>query len=262
MEAYLKSNKALWDDWARFHPQTEFYNLAAFRRGASSLMPLEQEALGDVSGKSLLHLQCHFGQDTISWSRLGAAATGVDFSATAIATAQSLAAELREDTRFVEANVLDLHLEDRFDIVFTSYGVLTWLPDIQSWGEVAARHLKAGGVFFIAEFHPAMMMFDLEQGKYAYSYFSSPQPFVEEAIGSYADRSEGKKRKEYCWNYSLSEVINALMAQGLELIQLEEYPYSPYDCFPGMVPRPGGGFEVEALRGAPHLFTLLMRKPK
>lgn len=226
-------------------------------------MPPELQALQPVNGKTLLHLQCHFGQDTISWSRLGAEATGVDFSAKAIQTARSLAEEFQSGTRFIESDVLQLELGQAYDIVFTSYGVLTWLPDLSKWGEVVARHLKAGGTFFIAEFHPGLMMFDFDTGRYAYPYFGSAHPSsAEEVTGSYAEEGEGTTRMEYTWSYSISEVINALMRQGLKLEAFEEYSGSPFNCFPNMQKRPDGWYECKALAGAPHLFTLTMSKPE
>ena len=261
MNPYLQANRELWDGWASFHPQTEFYNMEAFRNGASSLMKPELEALQPVEGKTLLHLQCHFGQDTLSWARLGARATGVDFSGTAVATAQRLAESLGLSTRFVQSDVLELDLKEAFDIVFTSYGVLTWLPDLDSWGEVVARHLKPGGVFFIAEFHPALMMLDFDTGKHEYPYFGSEMPsFAEEVVGSYADHEEGKSRMEYTWSYSLSSVFNALLKQGLSIEAFDEYPYSPFNCFPNMRQRDDGAFECASMAGAPHLFTLKARK--
>lgn len=260
MEKYLKANRELWNAWAGFHPETKLYQMEAFRNGATSLMQLERTALEPVSGQSLLHLQCHFGQDTISWSRLGAKAVGVDFSEKAIATATSLANDMAVDTAFIEADVLQLDLGRMFDIVFTSYGVLTWLPDLTKWAEVVARHLKPGGTFFIAEFHPGLVMLDLETGKYAYSYFKNTEPFEETVTGSYADPQEGTARTEYSWAYSISEVLNALIGQGLLLESFEEYPYSPYDCFPKMNKRADGMYESALLKGVPHLFTLKMQK--
>ncbi|NRA48965.1 MAG: class I SAM-dependent methyltransferase [Phaeodactylibacter sp.] len=261
MDTYIKANQKLWNDWAGFHPETEMYNMEAFKKGATSLMPLELNALGDVKGKTLLHLQCHFGQDTISWARRGARATGVDFSETAIATAKGLAKELESDTEFVQSNVLELNLGMGFDFVFTSYGVLVWLPDLDKWAEVVSKHLNPGGTFYIVEFHPGLMMFDFDTAKYAYAYFKDAVPYKEEVTGSYADPEEGTVRTEYSWSYSLSEIIAALMSKGLLLDAFEEYPYSPYDCFPNMVKRNDGMFESELLKGAPHLFSLKMHKP-
>ena len=264
MHNYFKDNQSLWDDWAGFHPETPFYDMAAFRAGASSLKPIEREALGDVQGKSLLHLQCHFGQDTLSWARLGAEAVGVDFSKTAIEKARALNEELGLSAEFIQANVLQLSgkLNRQFDIVFTSYGTIVWLPKLETWGKVIAEHLKPGGVFYMAEFHPAMHMFDFESGRYAYSYFNEGKPYSEQATGSYAQRNEGIKRTEHTWSHSLAEIFSALLRQGLRIVDFQEYPYSPYDCFPNMEEIAPGKFQCRELRGVPHLYAVKVEKLK
>jgi len=123
-----------------------------FRNGEVHLYPIEIEEVGDVRGKSLLHLQCHFGMDTMSWARLGADVTGLDFSDNAIETARQISAELEIPARFVCSNIYDAPnvLSEKFDIVFTSYGALCWLPDLKKWGEVVAHFVKPGGIFYIA----------------------------------------------------------------------------------------------------------------
>jgi len=264
MEQYIKANEKLWDEWAAFHPGTSFYDMEAFLKGKNSLMPVELNALGEVNGKSLLHLQCHFGQDSLSWARMGAKVTGVDFSQAAIKLARELNHKLGLDARFLRSNVLKLKgkIEERFDIVFTSYGVLTWLNDLQRWAEVVAHHLKPGGTFYIVEFHPGMMIFDFDNGKYTYPYFFEEKPIVETAIGSYADPDEGKARKEHTWQHSLAEIMQPLIDQGLTLINFKEYNWSPYDCFPSMERIGQNKYQVKALRGAPHLFSLKFEKPK
>ncbi len=142
----------------------------------STLKDLEREEVGDVTGKSLLHLQCHFGLDTLFWARLGVNVTGVDFSETAIALAKSLAQEESLDATFVHSDLYDLPhvLSEQFDIVYTSYGVIGWLPDLQPWGSIIARFLKPGGFFYIAEGHPFMWLLDDTSSdfKVAHSYFS------------------------------------------------------------------------------------------
>ena len=147
------------------HIKSATYNVEGFKRGMLTLHDPELEGLGDVSGKKLLHLQCHFGLDTLSWARMGADVTGVDFSEEAIITAKSLAGELGIKADFLCSNIYDLEgkLETEFDVVYTSYGVINWLHDIKEWGRIAARYLKPGGVFFMAEFHPFMWVFDDEE---------------------------------------------------------------------------------------------------
>lgn len=263
MKDYLKSNEALWDEWARIHPDTAMYNMPAFLSGATSLKSIEREALGDVGGKQLLHLQCHFGQDTLSWARLGAEAVGVDFSQEAIKIARQLNEELGLSAAFLQSDVLQLSgkLQRQFDIVFTSYGVLNWLPELDSWGEVVAEHLKPGGRFYIVEFHPAFYMFDHEGGNYAYSYFNQGVPYTEQVEGSYAKLEEGRWRTEHSWSHSLADIMGALLRQGLVLEAFEEYPYSPYNCFPNMEAVEPGRYQCRSLPGVPHLFSLKMRKP-
>src|SRR5690349_19544695 len=139
LEASFASNQRLWDAWTKVHAEGEFYDVAGFRKGGVRLRPYEIAALGDVTGKTLLHLQCHFGLDTLSWARLGAKVTGADFSPASIRLARRLAGEVGfEDARFVLANIYDLPtvLDGQFDVVYTSRGVLSWLPDISRWARV------------------------------------------------------------------------------------------------------------------------------
>ncbi|MCB9263661.1 MAG: class I SAM-dependent methyltransferase [Lewinellaceae bacterium] len=263
MEKYLKENQKLWDEWASFHPETEMYDIQSFLEGKNSLMPPELEALGDVRGKRLLHLQCHFGQDTLSWARMGAEATGVDFSEKAIETARMLNSQLGLNARFLQSDILDLKgkLEGQFDIIFTSYGVITWLPTLRPWAEAIRHYLRAGGSFFIVEFHPVFMLFDMETGKTAYPYFFEEDPIETEINGgSYAGNYEGgSSHKEYTWQHTLSDITMALLNAGLVLEEFREYDYSPYNCWPNMEEKAPGKFRSKLLPGVPHLFSLKMR---
>jgi len=151
-------NRASWNARTPVHLRSRFYDLEAFKAGQTSLKPIELEQVGDVRGKSLLHLQCHFGQDTLSWARLGARVTGLDLSDVAIAEARALASGLGIRARFVEGNVYDapaLLGGERFDVVFTSYGVVGWLPRLEPWARAIAASLAPGGTFHGVEFHPA-----------------------------------------------------------------------------------------------------------
>jgi 2-polyprenyl-3-methyl-5-hydroxy-6-metoxy-1,4-benzoquinol methylase len=161
---YIKYNENLWNHWTDLHAKSEWYDLEGFKAGRLSLGDIEREVLGDVAGKSLLHLQCHFGLDTLSWARLGARVTGVDFSEKAISLARALGSELEIPATFVRSNIYDLpdNLSGQFDIVFTSYGVLWWLPDIKEWAKVVAHFLRPGGTFLLVEFHPLASVFDPE----------------------------------------------------------------------------------------------------
>ena len=161
MDARLAVNRQNWNERVPVHAASDFYGVDRFKAGAISLNDVEREEVGPVAGKSLLHLQCHFGMDTMSWSRLGARATGVDFSNAAIELARGLNAELGLDTRFICSNVYDLPeaLDEQFDVVYTASGVLVWLPDLTAWAEVAARFLKPGGTFYLFEGHPLCHIF-------------------------------------------------------------------------------------------------------
>src|SRR6266852_5932566 len=147
MDTYSKANLDWWNEVVGVHAQGDTYGLERFKAGMSKLKYLEREEVGEVTGKSLLHLQCHFGMDTLSWARLGASVTGVDFSEEAIALAQSLSQELAIPARFLQTNIYDLPdvLDEQFDLVFTSYGAICWLPDLKPWGQLIARYLKPGG---------------------------------------------------------------------------------------------------------------------
>ncbi|WP_422107460.1 class I SAM-dependent methyltransferase [Winogradskyella sp.] len=240
---YFTVNKETWNKKVIVHAQSEMYKMTAFKAGESSLMPYELKALGDVSGKSLLHLQCHFGQDTLSWSRMGAQCVGVDLSDEGIKLAEQLNDELKLDAKFVCCNVLDTskHVSKTFDIVFTSYGVIGWLPDLKPWAKMIAERLKVGGTFYMVEFHPILWMFDYidDQPKMRYHY-NQDEVIYEEYEGTYANNSAKMVSKEYGWNHGLSEVINALIEAGLQIDYLNEYDESPYNVFPDLIKQENG----------------------
>ena len=229
---YKSINKESWNRRTESHFDSEFYDNANFIKGKNSLNQIELNLLGDVSGKSILHLQCHFGQDTISFTRLGAKATGADLSDKATAKAKELATMTGSNAEFVCCDIYDLPkvLDGQFDIVFTSYGTIGWLPNLDKWAGVIKHFLKPSGQFLIADFHPALWMFDDDFEGVKYNYFKDG-PIVETETGSYADKN-GKWEKEYvCWNHSLAEILTSLMSQGLAIKKFEEFDYSPYDCF-------------------------------
>jgi len=211
------------------HAASKEYDLEGFLAGKNSLHRIELEKIGDVSDKKLLHLQCHFGLDTISWERLGAKATGVDFSDTAIELAREIAKKTDVDTEFVCSNIYDLpeNHDGEYDIVFTSYGVLCWLNNIDRWGEIIAHYLKPGGRFLIVESHPFMWVFDdnSEELGVKYSYWHQDDPLNWEDEGTYAD-AEAKitNKKSYEWQHTVSDVLNALIKAGLTIDEVDEFP--------------------------------------
>ena len=243
---FAKTNKASWNRKVDFHVQSEFYNVEGFLKGKSSLNSIELNLLGDIKNKKVLHLQCHFGQDTLSLARLGAKATGVDLSDKAIEVAKELSLKDRAEATFICCNVYELpnHLEDTFDVVFTSYGTIGWLPDINKWGKLVSRYLKPGGEFIFVEFHPVVWMFDDDFKKISYDYFNSG-PIVEYESGTYADRNADLKQEYVMWNHSMSDVIGSLITHGLEIKSVNEFDYSPYPCFKNTVEFEPGKHRIE-----------------
>jgi SAM-dependent methyltransferase len=259
LQQYFNSNKSLWNKRAEVHFYSDFYNVKDFKEGKSSLNKIEIDELGDVIGKTLLHLQCHFGMDTISWSRNGAIATGLDFSESAINIARDLARELNQDVRFICCNVYDakVHLNEKFDIIYTSYGTIGWLPDLQKWADVISGLLKPGGRFYIVDFHPMVWMFDEKFDYFKYSYFNNGHPIIEENSGTYAVKDASLQDKEYGWNHSISEIIGSLLSSGLKLLFFNEHSYSPYNCFSNMIETEKGKWKIRNLEDKiPALFSL------
>ncbi|WP_154223495.1 class I SAM-dependent methyltransferase [Marinicella rhabdoformis] len=236
---YLKLNKKAWDAKTKIHVKSSFYDVPAFKAGNNTLNDIEMKALGDVSGKSLLHLQCHFGLDSLSWARLGAKVTGVDLSSVAIKQAQDLSEQCDLHATFICDDVINyLQKRRQFDVVFTSYGTICWLSDIKAWAQGVARQLKPGGTFFMAEFHP---VYDLLDG---YSYFHQLEPDVEtETV--YTENKSEEKQAIAVWSHPLGEVISALLCAGLSIQAFEEFDYSPYDCFDNMEERQAGQFHLQ-----------------
>jgi len=270
-EASFAANRALWDAWTAIHATGQFYDLEGFKGGGIRLRPYEIEMVGGVAGRSLLHLQCHFGIDTLSWARLGARVTGADLSPAAIDLARALADELGfPDAHFVCSNLYDLPkaLEGTFDIVYTSRGVLGWLPDIRGWARVVAHFLAPGGRFFITEVHPVVMALEDEdvgpgELRLRYPYWEHREPLVFDVKGSYADPdADAGENVEHGWDHSLGEIVTALIEAGLRIDTLVEHPFLDWKV----------GFLVEDAEGKwrlppdargelPLMFSLLATKP-
>lgn len=230
-EHQVESNRSLWDKWTAAHVQSDFYHVDTFKAGDNRLRDYEIEEVGNVRGKDLLHLQCHFGLDTLSWARLGANVTGIDYSAAAVTEAQKLATEVGIGARFLHSNVYDLpeNLEGDFDIVYTSRGVLGWLPDLQRWAEVIAHFLRPGGMFYITEAHPVMYIFDDDESatelKVKYDYFKK-DALSFPVKGSYADPDADVDHDvEYGWDHPIGDVVTSLASRGLHIEFLHEFPY-------------------------------------
>jgi SAM-dependent methyltransferase len=264
----LEVNRKRWDTLVPFHLKSRFYGVKDFKAGKSSLHPLELGEVGDVSRKDLLHLMCHFGMDTLSWARLGASVTGVDYSKEAIRAANGLSRELGIPARFICSDVYDLprRLKGTFDIVYTSYGVLWWLPDLAHWGRVVARYLRPGGVFHLIESHPFTYLLSQDKQK---PTLQSPlclstggNPLKSVVQGSYADGGSSVKMTEYGWTHPLSEVVNALAGAGLRIAFLHEFPFDGWQSFPWLVKGDDGFWHPRDRKvSLPLMFSVKATKP-
>ncbi len=233
-ENYLDINRNSWNERTERHVDSEFYDMPSFLSGKSSINEIETPLLGDVKDKSLLHLQCHFGQDTLSLARLGAKVTGIDLSDKAIAKAKEINDQIGTDAKFINCDVYSTpeKIQNKFDMVFTSYGTIGWLPDIKKWAAVVSGMLIQGGTFVMADFHPTVWMFDDDFTEVKYKY-SNDAPIIEIIEGSYAG-SNDYVIKNISWNHGIGEILTALIESGLQIDVFQEHHYSPYDCFSGV----------------------------
>ena len=263
----MEANRRRWDEVVPIHAESRFYDLEGFKQGRSSLLPVERDEVGKVDGSTLLHLQCHFGLDTLSWARLGATVTGVDYSGEAINLARHIAEEVGIDARFIESNILALDsvLEEKFDIVFTSYGVLCWLPDLKAWARTIATHLKDGGFFYIVEDHPLASTIDegmMDRICMAYPYFSGGEALKFELQGTYTDRSAQLiNNSSFEWVHPLGEIVNSLLEAGLKIEYLHEFPFGFFQRHPRMTKRPDGTWHFDDPSiSFPLMFSIKARK--
>ena len=229
----VAANLRLWDGWTDLHMTGTEYDVDGFVACPES-RPFDwvtRGVVGDVAGKRLLHLQCHIGIDTLRFALAGARdVTGVDFSPRAVAAAQSIAARLDLPVRFVHADVTDLPdevPEAAYDVVFTSYGTIMWLPDLDRWAQMIASRLAPGGVFHIIDVHPFLTVFDDVTTEpvlgVRYPYFAR-EPLRFEEHGSYADRDADFVADSYAWQHTFSDILGSLLKHGLGIQQMSEYP--------------------------------------
>ena len=226
----VAANRRLWDSWTRAHRDSSFYDVPGFLAGRDPLNRIETDELGNVAGKRFLHLQCHFGVDTLGWARRGARVTGVDFSPEAIATARRLAEQSGLEATFIESDIYQLEQQrlGEFDIVHTSYGVISWLPDLDRWARIIAQHLAPDGIFHLVENHPFTMMLDDDGVSLRWPYLSTGGPLHLESVASYVAPMDDGPLPEYNWPHGIGEVVTALIGAGLQIRWLREYPRSPY----------------------------------
>jgi len=261
------SNRHLWNEIAPVH-MTAYEEVRILREGGEILDADELRDVGNVAGKSLLHLQCHIGTDTLAWRRRGAVVTGVDFSPVSIACSRRLAAELGLEARFIEANLYDLPqvLSEPFDIVYTSRGVLCWLRDLKAWGELIARYLSPGGIFYMMEAHPLLnALGETSPGtlSVAHRYFHREQPTAwDDTEGDYADPTYVPSHPSYEWEWSLADVFRALLCAGLRIEHFDEQQRLFFRRYPSMELCAPRWYHLPRHKGKlPLLFTLRARKP-
>jgi SAM-dependent methyltransferase len=235
----IETNRQAWDEHAAIHVMgNTSYPLEAFRAGKAGLSPNTPDSLGDVRGKRLLHLQCHFGLDSLMWARQGAIVTGVDFSKVAIAEARKLAVEVAVNATFIEADVLNLPdaFTEQFDVALSYYGVIPWLGNLGEWADGIARCLKPGGFFYLADCHPIATAIEVPQGesvpRLQDAYFGDGRPMRCEGSGTYAaPEAKTQHNITYQWQHALQDVLGALLDAQLRLVHFHEFPYSFYEKY-------------------------------
>lgn len=244
MHELMAANKAHWDERVGAHIGTAFYGVDTFLGGRCPLKPADLALMGDVSGKRLVHLQCHFGLDTLGWARRGAHVTGLDFSGEAIRAADHLAMRAGLPARFVEANVYEAvdALGQTYERVVTGVGALCWLPDIRPWAQVVSALLEPGGVLVVRDVHPVLYAIDEKRTDgllvMRYPYFEAGEVYVGDDQGTYADRDATfEHTRSYCWNHGIAETVQALIDAGLVLERIEEHVETDWQPLPnhGMV---------------------------
>lgn len=266
---FVKINRETWERWAGWHRRSTYYDLEGFAAGRRTLDEVELAGFPDVAGRTLLHLQCQLGTESLSWAERGALVTGVDFSGEAIQAARELSKRTGIPARFLEADVLDLprELDGRYERVFTSHGVLFWLPDLERWARGVARALAPGGLFYIVEVHPLALMFDngRTDGRLVFQdpYFHSRHARRQDEVGSYASPERAEASESFIWFHSLADVLGSLLGAGLAIRSFDEYPFMGWRLFPWMYEDgyncwrlPADGPQI------PLSFSLLAEKPR
>ena len=265
-ERWFTTNRSWWDERAPIHVDSEFYGLADFLAdpGATKLRPFEVAEVGDVAGRTLVHPQCHFGLDTLSWARRGARVTGLDFSAPAIEAATAAAGRAGLDAEFLVGNVYDapeLVGGRTFDVVYTGLGALNWLPDLGRWGEVMAALAAPDGVLYLAEFHPLHHIFGYEDITVEAPYFDTGTQIYDDGEGTYADLSAPTTVNTTAeWTHSLSDVFTAVLDAGFAIELFHEFDYTLYPRWPFLEAR-DDAYHMPAGRPAlPLMYSLRARK--
>jgi SAM-dependent methyltransferase len=260
------ANRANWDERVPIHADGDFYDIPGFLAGRDTIRDFETAEVGDVDGRTLLHLQCHMGMDTLSWARRGATVTGLDFSEPAVLKARELAVGIGAGTaRFVVSDLYDAvdALESQtFDIVYTGLGALCWLPDIRRWARTAAALVAPGGVLYLAEFHPFADILADDDGRTVEHDYFRREPTVWDEPGTYADRGALTAANVTVeWRHGIGDVVSAVTAAGLRLEFLHEYDFSLFPRFGVLEKDRGYRFPAGRPR-IPLIYSLRAAKPE
>jgi SAM-dependent methyltransferase len=273
MQEYFEQNRRNWDDRAVIHRQDKAggYRVNAFLAGEDNLHPIEDREIGDVSGKRIAHLQCHFGIDTLCLARRGATCAGLDFSPAAIAAARDLQRQTGFDAEFFEANAYDARsvLNGDFDIVYVTWGAINWLPDIAQWAKVVASLLRPGGFLYLLEAHPSLITLDENDPRLRPAYdWRTPRdnPITMDCPTTYTgDTTPIANSITHEWIHPLGDIINGLIAAGLAISYLHEHEEIAWQFAPCMVPINGKRRMwrlPDTLPRLPLSFSLKAMKPK
>ena len=273
MDRFKDANRDNWDDRVPIHVASDLYGFQRFIDDPdhlSTIVAFDAGVLGDVTGKRLLHLQCHFGKDTLSWARLGAEVTGIDFSEPAVAEAERLSRESGVPGRFLVAELYDSpsHLPETFDVVYTGVGAINWLPDIAGWARVAAGFLEPGGTLYVRDGHPVVWSLDWKEDTtdvvVRFPYFETADPVAWDEETTYAGDGTVDHPRTYEWNHGIAEIVSAVMAAGLELTMLREHRFLDWQGTPHMELGDDGLWRMPEGQQdlVPLMFTLMARKPQ
>ncbi|WP_281616409.1 class I SAM-dependent methyltransferase [Flammeovirga sp. SubArs3] len=259
----FEANRLQWNARVESHVASKMYDVPGFISGDTSLKKVELTELKNLEGKKVLHLQCHFGLDSLSMARVGADVTALDISDTAIEKAEELNQQLGLNTKFITANLYDIkkHLpaEEQFDLVFVSYGAICWLPDLTAWADIIASYLKKGGEFYMVEMHPYIYTLDWDRFTPEYHYYNKGV-YKETVTSSYADDTP-MELTEYFWVHSVDEIINSLMKKGLSMTKFREHDYQTYNCFDNMIERAKDEFVFKDVKvNIPYLLEVKFQK--
>jgi SAM-dependent methyltransferase len=273
MNEELRANLANWNERVPIHLKSSEYNIKEFVQNSSHIgkvVDFDRTEVGDVSGKTLLHLQCHIGTDTLSWARLGADVTGVDFSELAIEAARQLSKDSGTPGRFIVSELYESPsvISEQFDIVYTGVGAICWLPDIGTWAKIVEGFMKPGGLFYIRDGHSMMWGLAWETPessfKVIYPYFEAGGSIKEDEESSYAGEGTLENKTTYGYNHGLGETIDALLKAGLIIEFVHEHTFCEWQGIKQLVKGQDGRWRLPPDKKylVPLMFSIRARKPR